>query len=148
VRAVPLPGLAVDPPSRRARVFGATVGVIAAAAATAGVLSGFGANVERHAAVTHRAPAVAKFDDGVVQGMPLQRATCANWRHASASDRNEILNGLASTVGGASTTGGYGTTLSATDGAALFDRQCATPETRHFILYVIYVRAAGLRGTP
>jgi hypothetical protein len=111
------------------------------------VLSGFGSGTVHRAAVTDRAPGPAAYD-GVVQGMPLQRATCTNWKHATAADRNEILSGLATTVGGASTTGGYGTTLSAADGAALFDRQCATSATRHFILYVIYARAAGFRSGP
>jgi hypothetical protein len=141
VRALSISGVTVRAPRARA------LAGVAAVAAAAGVAAGYAArpDTERHA-VAQRAP--APVYDGVVQGAPLQRVTCANWRRASASDRAEILSGLAGTVGGASTTGGYGTTLSTAAATQTFDVQCATRATRHFILYVIYARAAGFQASP
>jgi hypothetical protein len=52
------------------------------------------------------------------------------------------VRALSATIGGASTTGGFGTTLSDRDVAALFDRVCSTPGTSSFALYLIYARAA------
>ena len=117
---------------------------IAAAVATVVLLLtlGVASSGTRHAAPVASPQPTATYD-GVIHGIPLQRATCANWRRASGADRDEILSGLAGTVGGASTTGGYGRTLAPAQASALFDAQCATSATRHFILYVIYARAAG-----
>jgi hypothetical protein len=91
--------------------------------------------------------AVAPYD-GVVEGDPLQRVTCATWRRAGGTDRREVLAGLAGTVGGASTTGGVGATLPSRVASGVLDQQCATRATRHFLLYVIYARAAGFRAGP
>ena len=87
-------------------------------------------------------PVLAVPFDGTLAGAPLQRATCTHWRAASVSERHGAVAALGMLVGGASTGGGVGTTLTEAQGLALFDRQCATPKTRHFILYVMYARAA------
>jgi hypothetical protein len=138
VRAVPSAGLALPAGAAIAAALAAVVLGLALRAPSGGT---------RHAAQArsmHAAPAY----DGVIAGVPLQRATCANWRRATPADRDEILSGLASTVGGASTTGGYGRTLGPAQAVALFDTQCATRATRRFILYVIYARAAGFSPGP
>jgi hypothetical protein len=122
---------------------------VAAAVATVALLLtlGVASSGTRRASPVASPRAIPGYD-GVVQGIPLQRATCANWRRASGADRDEILSGLAGTVGGASTTGGYGRTLAPAQASALFTAQCATSATRHFILYVIYARAAGFSAGP
>ena len=138
MRAVPSAGLALPAAGAIAAALAAVVLGLALRGASSG------ARPAAPAVARRAAPAY----DGVIAGVPLQRATCANWLRATPADRNEILSGLAGTVGGASTTGGYGRTLVAGQAAALFDAQCATRATRHFLLYVIYARAAGFSAGP
>jgi hypothetical protein len=80
--------------------------------------------------------------DGTLAGKPLQRANCTDWHAAPASQRGRAVRALSATIGGASTTGGVGTTLPDRDVAALFDRVCGTSGTSSFVLYLVYARAA------
>jgi hypothetical protein len=90
---------------------------------------------------TQPAPAPRAYD-GTLAGAPLQRANCASWHAAAAAQRGRAVRALSATIGGASTTGGVGTTLPDRDVSALFDRVCGTPGTTSFVLYLIYARAA------
>jgi hypothetical protein len=95
------------------------------------------------AVVSQRAaPPPARAYDGILAGVPLQRARCRNWRAAAPAQRQEAVRALTATIGGASTTGGVGTTLSDSAASSLFDRVCSTPSTSGFALYLIYARAA------
>jgi hypothetical protein len=94
-----------------------------------------------------REPAVpvalpAQAFNGTLAGAPLQRANCTSWHGASPVQRRQAVRALTATIGGASTSGGVGTTLPDGDVSALFDRVCATPGTASFALYLIYARAA------
>jgi hypothetical protein len=80
--------------------------------------------------------------DGTLAGAPLQRANCTSWHAASSDQRGAAVRALSATIGGASTSGGVGTTLPDRDVAALFDRVCGTPGTSSFVLYLIYARSA------
>jgi hypothetical protein len=75
-------------------------------------------------------------------GKPMQSALCAQWLRATAGEKQVFVQELAATVGGASTTGGYGTTLPDGEAIGVLDRQCASPKARHFMLYITYARAA------
>jgi hypothetical protein len=120
----------------------ALAALVAAALTAALALSGLWPPRAVETAVPAPQPALAVPFDGILAGAPLQRATCTNWQAASVGERRGAVAALAMLVGGASTGGGVGTTLTEAQGLALFDRQCATPKTRHFILYVMYARAA------
>jgi hypothetical protein len=87
------------------------------------------------------APAPRAYD-GTLAGTPLQRANCTDWHAASAAQRRQAVRALSATIGGASTTGGVGTTLPDRDVSALFDRVCGTRGTASFVLYLVYARAA------
>jgi hypothetical protein len=94
---------------------------------------------------TRTAPAPApapQASDGTLAGVPLQRANCSNWHAATAEQRGQSVRALTATIGGASTSGGVGTTMSDGDVSALFDRVCSTPGTSSFVLYLIYAHAA------
>jgi hypothetical protein len=93
-----------------------------------------GAPARHRAAVTPTA---------LIGGLPLQQARCEQWVDASASERGAIVRALAGVVGGPSTSGGVGTTLSTARANALFDRVCASGVAQGFLLYEMYIRAAG-----
>jgi hypothetical protein len=80
--------------------------------------------------------------NGTLGGAPLQRANCTSWHGANREQRGQTVRALTATIGGASTSGGVGTTLPDREVASLFDRVCSTPGTRSFVLYLIYARAA------
>ena len=82
---------------------------------------------------------------GLIGGVPLQSAQCAQWNAGTAKERGDVSAALAWSVGGA-TSYGRGTTLTAAETGALFDRTCANPIARHWLLYELYIRAAGLRS--
>ena len=88
------------------------------------------------------APAPLPAFNGTLAGAPLQRANCTSWHAAAPASRRQAIRALTATIGGASTTGGVGTTLPDRDVSALFDRVCSTPGTASFALYLIYARAA------
>ena len=83
--------------------------------------------------------------NGLVRGVPLQSAQCVHWNAASDAERNNVAAALSHSVGGA-TPYGNGTTLSSAETASLFDRACASPIAQHWLLYELYIRAAGLRS--
>ena len=78
-------------------------------------------------------------------GVPLQRARCAQWRAGGPAQRLAVVRALAQTVGGPSGNA-RGTTLPDADALGLFDEACASRVARHFLLYEIYIRAAGFRS--
>jgi hypothetical protein len=83
---------------------------------------------------------------GLVGGVPLQSARCVQWRAASGDERANVAAALSHSVGGA-TQYGRGTTLSASEAQALFDRACSNPIAEHWLLYELYIRAAGMRSS-
>jgi hypothetical protein len=125
-------------PGRRVRLSrGAAALALIAALGLAGALalaSRDGAPARHRAAVTPTA---------LIGGLPLQQARCQEWMGASPSERSAIVRALAGVVGGPSTSGGVGTTLSTARANALFDRVCASHVAQGFLLYEMYIRAAG-----
>jgi hypothetical protein len=81
----------------------------------------------------------------LVGGLPLQQARCAQWLGASASERDRALAALQAVVGGP-TPFGRATALTPAEGERLFDRTCANPIARNFLLYELYTRASGFRS--
>jgi hypothetical protein len=82
---------------------------------------------------------------GVIAGKPLQSAHCAEWNAGSAAERDNTAAALAYSVGGA-TPYGRGTTLTSSEAHSLFDRACSSPIAQHWLLYELYIRAAGFRS--
>lgn len=115
--------------------------VAAAAGASLGALS-LGGDRSAAPALRPRPAQSGPAFSGLIAGAPLQRARCSHWLAATPAERQGAIASLSQVVGGRSTTGGYGTTLDASAAAALFDRQCAAPAERNFLLYEIYIRAA------
>jgi hypothetical protein len=136
----------VSLPSRRVGARRLVPGAAGAALLTAAVLAaGLWPPHAREVVATAPAPAVvapAVPFDGTLSGAPLQRARCVHWQRAGLAERRGAVAGLAMVVGGASTSGGVGTTLTEAQAMALLDRTCATAATEHFVLYIIYARAA------
>jgi hypothetical protein len=82
---------------------------------------------------------------GLIGGMPLQSAHCAQWNAGTAAERDNVAGALSYSVGGA-TPYGPGTTLSSSEAHSLFDRTCANPIAQNWLLYELYIRAAGFRS--
>jgi hypothetical protein len=82
---------------------------------------------------------------GLVKGVPLQSARCVQWLGASDAERGNVAAALSHSVGGG-TPYGPGTTLSTSQAQGLFDRACSSPIARHWLLYELYIRAAGFRS--
>jgi hypothetical protein len=82
---------------------------------------------------------------GLIGGKPLQSAHCAQWNAGTAAERDKVAGALAWSVGGA-TPYGRGTTLSTSEAHSLFDRACASPIAQNWLLYELYIRAAGFRS--
>jgi len=82
---------------------------------------------------------------GLIGGVPLQSAHCVQWNAGSAKERDNVAAALAYSVGGA-TPYGPGTTLTSAEAHSLFDRACSSPIARHWLLYELYIRAAGFRS--
>ena len=97
---------------------------------------------------THpRASARPVNTDSLIAGAQLQSARCSNWLHASAADKALAIRALAYSVGGPTEyTGVRGTTLTTAEGYQLLDNACASPIASHFLLYELYIRAAGFRS--
>jgi hypothetical protein len=109
------------------------------ALATAGV---FALRPGRAAAPAGRSPAQV----ALIGGVPLQQARCVQWLGGTPAQRQAIVGVLAAEVGGPSTTGGRGSTLTGAQAATLFAHTCASPIARHFLLYELYIRAAAFRS--
>ena len=82
---------------------------------------------------------------GLIGGVPLQSAHCAQWNAGTAKERDDVAGALAWSVGGA-TPYGRGTTLTTAETHTLFDRACSNPIAQNWLLYELYIRAAGLRS--
>ena len=83
----------------------------------------------------------------LIQGKKLQSASCEDWLAGSARDREDIVAALEYDTGGP-TPYGPASTLPAPEAHRLFDRACAKPYARGFLLYQLYTRAAAFRRTP
>jgi hypothetical protein len=94
-----------------------------------------------HRAVQPRAPSWV----ALIGGMPLQQARCEQWLGAPQSERGRALDALQGVVGGP-TPFGRATALTPAEGERLFDRTCANPIARNFLLYELYTRASGFRS--
>ena len=82
----------------------------------------------------------------LIGGLPIQQARCAQWNAGGAAERQAVVAALAASVGGPSTSGGRGTTLTPAEASALFERACASPIAHGFLLYELYIRAAGFHS--
>ena len=82
----------------------------------------------------------------LIGGLPIQQARCAQWNGGGGAERQAVVAALASTVGGPSTSSKHKTTLAPAEASALFNRACANPIARGFLLYELYIRAAGFRS--
>jgi hypothetical protein len=83
---------------------------------------------------------------GLIGGVQLQQARCIQWNAGTTAERNKVAGALSYVVGGASTSGGRGTTLSTSETYALFDRACSSTIAAHWLLYELYTRAAAFRS--
>jgi hypothetical protein len=83
--------------------------------------------------------------NGLIGGMPLQSAHCVQWNAGTAGERDRVAAALSASVGGA-TPYGPGTTLTSSQAHTLFDNACANPIAQHWLLYELYIRAAGFRS--
>jgi hypothetical protein len=133
VQSVPAPPL-VARPGRRALAAAllASAAVFAAAATTSDPPA------PQPRAATHAY-------NGLIGGVALQSARCVQWNAGTSAERDRVAGALAYSVGGA-TPYGRGTTLSSGEAHGLFDRACASPIAQHWLLYELYIRAAGFRS--
>jgi hypothetical protein len=83
--------------------------------------------------------------NGLIGGVPLQQARCAQWNAGTTAERDKVVGALTYSVGG-STPYGPGTTLSSVQAHSLFERACSSPIAQHWLLYELYIRAAGFRS--
>jgi hypothetical protein len=83
--------------------------------------------------------------NGLIGGVQLQSARCEQWNAGSAAERAKVVGALSYAVGG-STPYGRGTTLATDQAYALLDRSCANPIAENWLLYHLYIRAAGFRS--
>jgi hypothetical protein len=94
----------------------------------------------------HTQPATpAAAYNGLIGGVPLQNAHCVQWNAGTDAERDRVAAALAHSVGGA-TPYGPGTTLSTSQARTLFDNACASPIAQNWLLYELYIRAAGFRS--
>jgi hypothetical protein len=115
---------------------------VGAALAALGLLAGATSNRDAvRPAVSRPGPPVA-----LIGGVAIQQARCAQWNAGGVAERDAVVAALASSVGGASTDGGRGTTLTRTEAYTLFNRACASQIAKGFLLYELYIRAAGFRS--
>jgi hypothetical protein len=91
-------------------------------------------------------PAAHRSGVALIGGVPIQQARCSQWNAGGVAERDAVVAALASSVGGFSTGGGRGTTLTSGESYRLFNRACASPIARGFLLYELYIRAAGFRS--
>jgi hypothetical protein len=112
-----------------------------AAGAAALVLAGCGED--------ERAPRERPAPPGTLGGVRLQSATCQHWNAAGEAERARAIRGLTEAVSGP-TPRGEATTLADHEVRRLLDNQCTARHARHFLLYEIYIRAAGFKslGAP
>jgi hypothetical protein len=134
VQSIPAPPRLATPVSRRLGLAALLAGLATAAAIGVVALTAPGAAVHHSAAY-----------NGLIGGMPLQSAHCVQWNAGSDAERDNVAAALAHSVGGA-TPYGPGTTLTTSQAHTLFDNACASPIAQHWLLYELYIRAAGFRS--
>jgi len=88
---------------------------------------------------------VAPAGPVLLHGLPLQSANCTAWWAADEGERMAVIQALTRSIGGP-TPYGPGTTLPDARVHRLFDTVCTPTFTSHFLLYEIYVRAAGFKS--
>jgi hypothetical protein len=81
----------------------------------------------------------------LLAGAALQSADCTRWWAAGEAQRMAAIQALTRSIGGP-TPYGPGTTLPDARVHRLFDQVCTPTFASHFLLYEIYVRAAGFRS--
>jgi hypothetical protein len=133
LQSVPAPHLISAPRVRVRRLLALLVAVGAVCAAGLAL-------AERTAPPRSGRPALA-----LVGGLPLQQARCEQWLGATSSERDRALSALHGVVGGP-TPFGQATALTPAEAERLFDRTCAMPIARNFLLYELYTRASGFRS--
>lgn len=79
---------------------------------------------------------------GLIGGVPLQSARCVQWNAGTGAERDAVAAALSHSVGGG-TPYGPGSTLSSSQAHGLFDRACSSPIAQYWLLYELYIRAAG-----
>jgi hypothetical protein len=119
--------------------------LIVAAAAVAAVLAAAALPATRGGDQARPAAARPAARAAVIGGATLQRARCSQWRSGTLAQQRAIIRALAASVGGPSGNA-RGTTLDEPQAFGLFDRACANPVARHFLLYELYIRAAAFRS--
>ncbi|GAC1523983.1 MAG: hypothetical protein NVS2B6_10200 [Thermoleophilaceae bacterium] len=82
---------------------------------------------------------------GLIAGLPLQQAGCAQWRAGSATERSGVVGMLGRVVAGR-TPYGPTATLTGVQAERLFNHVCASPIAHGFLLYELYIRAAAFRS--
>ena len=86
---------------------------------------------------------------GLFGGVPLRRATCAEWNQATVDSRLDVLADLRA-LRGEQITGpgvrGYGSVLDDDLAYELFESRCDIPNSDSFLLYKLYGFAAGFAG--
>jgi len=127
------------------------VAVGAAGALALGLVAGSDSSSQRVARAPAPAPATGAPPTAaglaLINGKPLQKADCTDWLAASEVERTGAVAALRRNVGGATGVGrSSGVTMPDTEAVALFDRACAGPIARHWLLYVLYTRAAGFQS--
>jgi hypothetical protein len=115
------------------------------AALLAGLATGVAIAVVLLAAPDPPAKSVTAGYNGLIGGVPLQSARCVQWNAGTGTEKDRVAAALAHSVGGA-TPYGRGTTLSSSQAHTLFDNACASPIAQHWLLYELYIRAAGFRS--
>ena len=98
-------------------------------------------------ATTADAPTPAAHPyNGLIGGVQLQQARCIQWNAGTSDERDKVAAALSYSVGGASTSGGRGTTLNTSEAHSLFDRACSSQIAANWLLYELYIRAAAFRS--
>jgi hypothetical protein len=129
VQPVPAPPLV----ARRPR---AAAGLLAALVAVAAVAL----------AVSSRPEAVPTHSySGLIGGVPLQQARCVQWNAGTGAERDNVAAALSHSVGGG-TPYGPGSTLTSSQAHSLFERACSSPIAQNWLLYELYIRAAGFHS--
>jgi hypothetical protein len=125
--------------ARRAALLLAAAILVAAAAIWVAVSS-----QGRHDQPVAQSARAAAYN-GLIGGVPLQSARCVQWNAGTAAEREKVAAALSYSVGGA-TPYGPGTTLSSAQALSLFDHACSSAIARHWLLYELYIRAAGFHA--
>jgi hypothetical protein len=127
---------------RRTAALAAGAVLVAGGAAAAIGLSGGGSSAAAH----HAAPAAAgPAGVALLHGNALQAADCSDWNASTDAERAAAVGALKRDVGGAT---GYGPASTLDDAYAqnLFARACGQRIAQHWLLYELYIRAAGMQS--